>query len=299
MGVLIWLFTLKEARGAQRNRGLMMQAEKKVFVVVDPNDEKHIALERALITSKFRNPTPKLVVFVAVDGEAVDTRASNDHLFRDEFWFRDQIRTPVEQAGLECEIQVCWSSDWQRAIIQESKRSGAEMIYLPVHAKSSRRFTFADSKWQVLKKAKCPVVLIRPGAHNDRKVILAAVNFQADTDKQKALNREIVRRAKYIAGNYDAELHFVNGYLDSMLYPDRGALANETGVSADRIHVKQGYTDEVVAGVSSAIDADLVIMGTLNQYGSTGTILRGNTAERVIGSLDVDVMVCNEFTSTL
>ncbi|WP_390595057.1 universal stress protein [Simiduia litorea] len=275
-----------------------MQAEKKVFVVVDPNNDRHIALERALITSKFRSPSPKLIVFVAVDSEAVDTRATNDHLFRDEYWFRDQIRKPVEEAGLECEIQVCWSSDWQGSIIQESKRSGAEMIYLPVHAKNSRRFTFAESKWQVLKQAKCPVVLIRPGAHDKRKVVLAAVNFQADKDKQKALNREIVQRAKYIAGNYDAELHFVNGYLDSMLYPDRGALANETGLPADRIHVKQGYTAEVVAAVASAIDADLVIMGTLNQLGSTGTLLRGNTAERVIGGLDIDVMVCNEFTTT-
>lgn len=275
-----------------------MQAEKKVFVVVDPNDDRHIALERAVITSKFRSPSPKLIIFVAVDGEAVDTRASNDHLFRDESWFRDQIRKPVEEAGLECEIQVCWSSDWQAAIIQESKRSDAEMIYLPVHAKTTRRFTFADSKWQVLKKAKCPVVLIRPGAHDKRKVVLAAVNFQADKDKQKVLNREIIERAKYIASNYDAELHFVNGYLDSMLYPDRGALANQTGLPADRIHVKQGYTAEVVAGVASAIDADLVIMGTLNQLGSTGTLLRGNTAERVIGGLDIDVMVCNEFTTT-
>lgn len=275
-----------------------MQAEKKVFVVVDPNDDKHIALERALITSKFRSPAPKLVVFVAVDGEAVDTRASNDHLFRDEFWFRDQIRKPVEAAGLECEVQVCWSSDWQGAIVQEAKRCDAEMIYLPVHAKTSRRFTFAESKWQVLKQARCPVVLIRPGAHDERKVILAAVNFQADKDKQKTLNAEIIARATYTAANYNAELHFVNGYLDSMLYPDRGALANQTGVPADRIHVKQGYTDEVVSGVAAAIDADLVIMGTLNQLGSTGTLLRGNTAERVIGALDVDVMVCNEHTNT-
>lgn len=275
-----------------------MEAEKKVFVVVDPNDDRHIALERALITSKFRTPSPKLNIFVAVDGEAVDTRAINDHLFRDEFWFRDQIRKPVEDAGLECEIQVCWSSDWQGAIIQESKRSGAEMIYLPVHAKTTRRFTFAESKWQVLKKAACPVVLIRPGAHDKRKVVLAAVNFQADKDKQRELNKQIVQRAKYIANNYGAELHFVNAYLDSMLYPDRGALAKEAGVPADRIHVKQGYTDEVVSGVASAIDADLVVMGTLNQLGSTGTLLRGNTAERVIGALDVDVMVCNEFTTT-
>ena len=72
-----------------------MQDKPVVFVVVDPNDDRHVALERALTTARERNPQPKLAVFVAVDGEAVDTRAVNDHLFRDEFWFRDQIRKKI------------------------------------------------------------------------------------------------------------------------------------------------------------------------------------------------------------
>ncbi|WP_445365199.1 universal stress protein [Microbulbifer sp. ANSA001] len=278
-----------------------MEQQSTVFVVVDPNDEKHVALERALTTSRGRNPQPRLAVFVAVDGEAVDTRAVNDHLFRDESWFREQIREPISEAGLSCEITVCWSSDWQAAIVQESKRYNAEMIYLPVHAKSSRRFTFAESKWQVLKTARCPVVLIRPGAKEERKVVLATVNYQAKTLEQRQLNRQISERATYIAGHYGAELHLVNAYLDSMLYPDRGALAklaDKTGVPTHRIHVKQGYTSDVVETIAREIDADLVVMGTLNQYGETGSFLRGNTAERVIGQLDVDVMVCNQFTTT-
>jgi len=278
-----------------------MEHQSTVFVVVDPNDEKHVALERALTTSRDRNPQPRLAVFVAVDGEAVDTRAVNDHLFRDESWFREQIRDPISAAGLTCEITVCWSSDWQAAIVQESKRCNAEMIYLPVHAKSSRRFTFAESKWQVLKTARCPVVLIRPSAKEQRKVVLATVNYQAKTLEQRQLNRQISERATYIAGHYGAELHLVNAYLDSMLYPDRGALAklaDKTGVPTHRIHVKRGYTSDVVEEVAREVDADLVVMGTMNQYGETGSFLRGNTAERVIGQLDVDVMVCNQFTST-
>ncbi|WP_323847421.1 universal stress protein [Microbulbifer magnicolonia] len=278
-----------------------MEQQTTLFVVVDPNDDRHVALERALTTARMRLPQPRLAVFVAVDGEAVDTRAVNDHLFRDESWFREQIREPIAAAGLECQITVCWSSDWQAAILQESKRCNAEMIYLPVHAKTSRRFTFAESKWHVLKTARCPVVLIRPGAKARRKVVLATVNYQAQTQEQRQLNRQITERAKYIAGHYDAELHLVNAYLDSMLYPDRGALAklaDKTGVPTHRIHVKQGYTSDVVEDVAREIDADLVVMGTLNQYGATGSLLRGNTAERVIGQLDVDVMVCNQFTST-
>lgn len=270
-----------------------MTQQQKLFVVVDPTAEQHIALERAIIISTLRTEKPFIYVFVAVDAEATDTRATNDHLFRNQNWFDEQIKKPLATAGLDYLIEVSWSGEWQESIRQSARRFGADLIYLPVHAKtSSSRFTFTESKWELLKGAYCPVVLIRPGANAQRKVILAAVNFQAQRDVQRELNRKILAHAKLFADAYGAELHIINGYLDSLNYPDRGRLVNETGMPANRIHVKNGYTSEVVADLAEEIGADLVIMGTLGQNGMT-TTRRGNTAERLIAALDIDVMVIN------
>ncbi|MDB4032250.1 universal stress protein, partial [Porticoccaceae bacterium] len=68
--------------------------------------------------------------------------------------------------------------------------------------------------------------------------------------------------------------------------------AKETGLDSSNIHVVQGYTDEAIAKVAKAISADVVIIGTLGQTGVIKT-LRGNTAERVISAVDVDVVVIN------
>ncbi len=270
-----------------------MSVQQKLFVVVDPNDETHVALERAIITAALHTTKPYIYVFVAVDGDAVDTRASNDNLFRDQRWFDEQIKQPLTSAGLDYLIEVSWSTEWQASIMQSAKRFGADLIYLPVHAKqSSRRFTFTESKWELLKGAYCPVVLVRPGAKEQRKVILAAVNFQAQREVQKELNKLILEQARHFAEVYGAELHVVNGYLDSMNYPDRGKLAKETQLPAERIHVKNGYTSDVVSQVAADISADLVVMGTLGQNGMA-TSRRGNTAERLIAALDDDVMVIN------
>lgn len=275
-----------------------MSSQEKLFVVVDPTDDKHIALERAILTSEIRDPRPLVHVFVAVDPEAVDTRAINADVFRDETWFKDQIRTPLKNAGLDYKLEVSWSSEWQKSIMQSAKRWGAEAIFLPAddeNKRDFRRFFFTDSKWELLKNADCPVVLIRPGAKKQRKVILAAVNFQAVRDEQKALNKKILEEAKRFAEGYGAELHLANGYMDSLHYPDRGKLVNETGVIKERIHVEPGYTDEVVAAIADKIDADLVVMGTLGQNGMLGiSTRRGNTAERLIAALDDDVMVINQ-----
>lgn len=270
-----------------------MNTQERMFVVVDPSDEKHVALERAIITAGLRSPKAKLYVFVGVDNEAVDMRATNDDLFRDQYWFEDQIRKPVTDAGLEVEVEISWSTEWRQAIIQSAKRFSADMILLPVHRKTNRRrFTFSEAKWDLLKNSDCPVLLVRPGAKDKRQTVLAAVNFQATRDAQKALNHKILEQGKATADKYGADFQVVNAYLDSMLYPDRGKLANETGLPAEKIHVKPGYTDEVVSAVADEIDADVVVMGTLGQTGKYKT-RRGNTAARVIGGLDVDVLVFN------
>lgn len=274
-----------------------MSSQEKVFVVVDPTDDKHIALERALLTAQLGEARPLIHVFVAVDPEAVDTRSVNSAVFRDESWFKEHIRTPLKDAGIEYQLEVSWSSEWQKSIIQSAKRWGADAIYLPADDADKtdfRRFFFTESKWELLKTANCPVVLIRPGAKKQRKIVLAAVNFQALRDEQQALNQKILAAAKRFAEGYGAELHIANGYMDSMHYPDRGKLVNETGVEKEKIHVEPGYTDEVVSAIAQKIDADLVVMGTLGQNGMLGiSTRRGNTAERLIDALDDDVMVIN------
>ena len=54
----------------------------------------------------------------------------------------------------------------------------------------------------------------------------------------------------------------------------------------------KGYTDETVAETAKKLKADLVVIGTLGQTGLIKT-RRGNTAERVISALDVDIVVVN------
>jgi len=270
-----------------------MSSVEKLFVVVDPSDPEPVALNRALATSKLRPNSTILKVFVAVDGESIDTRAINDSLFRDQHWFEDVIRKPIQDTGYEYTIEVSWSTEWQKAILQSSRSFGADRIYLPVHQRASAsRFTFSEAKWDLIKTAECPVVLIQPDAPKKRSVVLAAVNFQAIEDLQKQLNQSILSWGKEVAGLYEADVHVVNAYIDSMNYPDRGQLARQTDLPAEKIHVVQGYTDESVFTVAKEIGADLVVMGTLGQNGMT-TSRRGNTAERVIAALSQDIMVVN------
>lgn len=51
---------------------------------------------------------------------------------------------------------------------------------------------------------------------------------------------------------YGADFHVVNAFMNSMNYPDRSKLANETNLLSDKIHVEAAYTDEAVSKVAKA-----------------------------------------------
>lgn len=270
-----------------------MSEQEKFFVVVNPTLDEHVALDRAIITAQLMTPRPKIVVFVAIDHDSVDMSPSNDNIYRNTDWFDEQIHSRLKAADLDYQIEISWSDHWQKAIMRSAQKVGATRIIIRAgKPKSSSRFGFTENKWKLFKRAFCPVLLVRDGAAPERKVVLAAVNFQAIRDQQQQLNSNILARGKALAESYGAEFHVVNAYLDSMLYPDRGRLARETGLDSSNIHVVQGYTDEAIAKVSKDINADAVLIGTLGQTGMTKTI-RGNTAERVISALDVDIVVIN------
>ena len=267
-----------------------------IFVVVNLNDDQHVALERAMYY--FESPSIdtkhlELFIFIGVDHEADNTGENNANVCVDHDWIETAILKPLEKTGAKFKVGFSWSSQWKEAIAQEAKRFNAQAIYLPWHQTTKKRlFTFSESKLDLMKQANCPVVLIRPDANAERKVVLAAVNFQATKPEQKELNRRVLESSKAIANEYRADLHVVNAYRDSLHYPDRGKLVNESGLDSRKIHVQQGYTSEVVAAVAKEINADLVVMGTLNQIGKEST-LRGNTAQRVISALDADTVVIN------
>lgn len=271
----------------------MGSPQEQLLVVVDPRDDRHVAFERALITSQLRAIPPRLNIFIFPCRDRTPVSEEGSRLTCDQRWFDVNIHQPLAKLNLDHSISISWDPQWPQQLIRGAAECEADMILLPVPDGSRRLLDVSAARWDLLKYAPCPVVLVRPGASEKRKTLLAAVNLQAEAQEQRALNVRILEFAKRVASRYGAELHVVNAYLDTMHYPDRGNLVRTTGLVPQRIHVQQGYTDEVVGAVARETGADMVVMGTLNQRGTKGSIRRGNTAARVIAALSTDTLVVN------
>lgn len=266
--------------------------EEKLFVVVDPQDQTHPALERAIITSRLRSPIPKLSIFVSCNDRASSTK--NRNLVRDQQWFDKIIREPLNHELLNYEIAVSWGGKWPRTLLDTAWEFQASMILVPLFpGPLNDRLFKTSANWQLLKHAHCPVLLVHEGASEKRNCVLAAVNFQATEEQQRSLNERILGHARRVANRYMAHLYVINAYRDTLHYPDRGQLARQSGVSARRIHVRQGHTNEVIAKACKEFGADMVVIGSLNQSDSENRPWRGNTAARIITTLDVDTLIVN------
>lgn len=264
-----------------------------ILIVVDPSQDKPLALDRAINTAKRAaagTVAPKFHIFVAVDYDNTDTSASNPAMNREVTWFLEMIIAPLDESGIEYTVELSWSSDWYSSIIDVSKKHSPELIMLPLISRpSARERMFNESIWHLLRTAQCPVLVVQPGSPEERQNILAAVNFQSDKPDYQRLNDMILARGRASAINNGGQLHIVNAYKDSLNYPDRAQLAKKTEVDTANIHVKAGDPDEVIAACAKETQADLIVLGTR----SRSSRWRGNTSEKIITKVDCDILMIN------
>ena len=263
-----------------------------ILVAVDPSRNFHPALERVIQNSNLIAIKPKLHLYIAVDSHASKLQPNKQHLTTTLNVINDLVAT-VKALGLECETELSWDEQWQDGMLDAGKRIKADLIVMTDHSNVPKNIFLADSKWALLRKAKRPVMLVRSGASAKREKVLAAVNMQAQDDEHKALNERILQAGNAMANHYDAELHVVNAYQDSMKYPDRGNLLRKTNVDSQRVHVHKGSPETVISEVADDIHADVVVIGTLAKKSVMDSI-RGHTSERVLNSLRLqDVLTIN------
>ncbi len=270
--------------------------QRSVFVVIDAAQDRPLALERILWLIKHQKEAGDtdveftLKVFLGVDSDNSDTSADNPGMFREASWFREKVLDPLESCGVDFTVELSWSTDWYGAIIKKMEVSQPAILILPLISmpRESDR-VFNESIWRLMRTATCPVLVVRPGAREDRAVVLAAVNFQSHKPDYQQMNEDLIARSKWLADIANADVHVVNAYSDSLNYPDRAQLAASTGLESSKIHVHAGDPDDVISNVAAEIDADLVVIGARNR----GSRWRGNTSDRIITKVNCDILAVN------
>ncbi len=191
------------------------------------------------------------------------------------------------------------------------------------------RFLFASTDQHLLRKCPCPVWLRLADARRPAKTVLAAVDVDevaaGEPQTQAALNRVIIETAARIAlfeGAVLRVLHaweapgeglvrqwsdtgrsddVVRRYLGDVelqhwraldrLIASAGTWLGETTLARVALtpHLVRGPATTVIPEQTQALNADILVMGTIARTGVPGFII-GNTAEDVLNSVDCSVV---------
>jgi universal stress protein E len=204
---------------------------------------------------------------------------------------------------------VVWHKyDWQ-AIIDCAQQVQASLIMkamAPAHSGLIRK----PQDWHLLRHCHQHVMLVTPASWQANPHVMAAVDVH--TDGQAELNGMIVKQAWQFAQMLGAELHIVSAFpdLERWLGPisvtidfhqarknlqmstERriGEITDALGIPGAQIHARQGDATLIIKQMAHSLDAQLLVMGTVQNTGSRGMWL-GNTSEQILSQVHCDVAV--------
>lgn len=185
---------------------------------------------------------------------------------------------------------------------------------------------FDSDDMHLLRKCPCPVWLLKPRAPTRFRNILAAVDVDDDQhvqelEVQQALNYQVIQLSASLAAAEQARLHVGHAWDAIDAGSLRGRLLSSFDMQIDHYNetvrrhrqenldrllqhltpdlrsesleiqtqLVKGAPREVIPALASAIEADLVVMGTVARTGIPGFIV-GNTAEMILSQVNCSVL---------
>jgi universal stress protein E len=269
-----------------------IQVEKrKYLVVIDPAHERHLALERMVDIVQQHGDYP--MDFHVLIGFEAEDRTDGDspmEIIRSTEWVREILK-PVDELRVQYTTEFFWTRNWRHSIQEAAERYVCDTIMLCESSAEHKR-SITDSKWDLVRHARCDVVICDEGTDGPYKCVLAAVNTQAKDPMHVALNEKIFERGQFLAEYFGAEYHVVNAYKDSEDFPDRGLIGRLSGLARENIHRDMGKPEEVIAGVAEKVSADMIVLGISRRTGLAAK-LSSHTTEKVMERVDIDVVAVN------
>lgn len=298
-----------------------MSQYRNIMVVVDPAMKRSTAFTRAVALARKSGASlallmvdynPALYRARYLDPE-LQRKAIHGYLGVRQRWLNTEVAR-LQESGIEAEAIAVWHKPPYEEVARQAKQRKPDLVVKDMEETGRlARAVFTPNDWHLMRLCPAPLMLVNPHSSSYPQRILAAVDPFDVNEKPAELNDEILRAALAMAYQCDASVHVVHAYqylpaaapmgaetvfADARLFEqvreDHRAEFVQFGrthnIPADRMHLIEGDPADVIANLASSINADLVVLGTVQRRGLK-RILIGSTAEEILGSVASDVLV--------
>lgn len=293
-----------------------MDRFKNVLVLLPPDQPVDVTLQTAdtLAQQNEARVTVVDVIDVDVSGRFWRSPKSGEMLERALVEASEQRLTRVARLFEHAQprVVVRTGADFIE-VIRQVYEGGHDLVMIGSRARSSASARLDPTVTHLLRKCPVPVWVVDE-SHEDGDVVVA-LGPDYD-DESRLLNRTLLELGSSLAARQEVDLHVVHAWRvvgESLMLGGRVSLSDkevsqliaESEAAAHElvsdaveevpscrgatIHVKRGRPEDKVMEAVDEIRPSVVIMGTVARRGLAGMII-GNTAERVLLTLDASVM---------
>ena len=197
-------------------------------------------------------------------------------------------------------------------ITRQVLRAGHDLAIASAEGGSKLRSVFFGSTaTHMMRKAPCPVWIVKPGQSASYRRILACIDPVADTTGSNALNHSILRLATSLSKVEFADLHIVHAW--EVEGKDRDTVSSEVrdytkieilarhesvhkervedlladydlGSIEHQVHLPRMAPQQAIVELVEREGIDIVVMGTVSRTGIPGLII-GSSAETVLSAV--------------
>lgn len=289
----------------------------RILIAVEQDETAKVILEKATalaLAAEAEVHVVRVIYDANVDAKihsAADRQTLKTYLMEaEETWLEELIEDADSQIKL-VESATIWNKDEYIGILDAAEACGADMIMKAAHQPEGMDAVIRTPQdWNLLRHSEIPVMIVKPVAWRSGPVILAAID--ALHEDQEPLNRNILQEAsqlaKILGGTLDIVVAhpFVQPFIGPNTVPidfdkvrkeveaDIKAtvekLAASENVAFRYLEIEEGTTANAVGHQADAVDAEILVMGTVARDGIRGLVL-GNTSETILYRVQCDVAV--------
>ncbi|WP_433771519.1 universal stress protein [Pseudomonas putida] len=216
-------------------------------------------------------------------------------------WLQVQVEN-LRGRGIEVTMEVAWADDMKQDIIDHVTQMQPDLLIKQIQRESAlKRAFFTAFDWYLLRHCPVPVYLVGGSSFLRPRKVVAAVEVSDIESADNELNDLIIKQARSLAMQCNAELHLLYACDISAAYlADFGSftlaeltkslrtdleksflrLAGQCGVPSDLRHFIEGHPVRVLSEFAHEHHVDVIVMGKVQSRG-VGKLL-GSTTEHIL-----------------
>jgi len=273
-----------------------------ILVVIDPRDDTHNVLTKALLLA--RQSRAHLELFLCDSDQAhqlrhaYDTRgvaaARRDSITTGERYL-DSIRRALPP-DIVSSTHVACESPLYEALVHRVLESGVDLVMKrPAGLHPLRRVTLDANDWELARTCPVPLMLTRGRAWRTPARFVAAIDSSHPDGAELA--RTIVHTAGYLVQTCGAQLGVVFSDREEGDAADHwqrsdafGRLVNEFLIAGEQVHLLHGEAADTIPDFITQDGCDVLVLGALTHRNELAALM-GTLTAKLVDQLECDFVL--------